>query len=111
MIKRRAVLDPPDSPAYRALREEFLVRRGIQFALFRDGGGLTVQQTTYLDNFGAPIYLALRSWEEPVEMWNRFEQDPLWGHLVHGQDVRIYFWKGNIRDILKDLEATKGHAH
>jgi hypothetical protein len=81
------------------------VRRGIQFALFRDGGGLTVQQTAYLDHFGAPIYMAVRSWEEPVAMWDRFENDPLWGHLVHGKDIRVYYWKGNVR------EATKGLAN
>jgi hypothetical protein len=101
VIPHRAVLDPPDSPAYRALREEFLVRRGIQFALFRDGGGLTVQQTAYLDHFGAPIYMSLRSWEEPVQMWDRFENDPLWGHLVHGKDIRVYFWKGNVREAVQ----------
>jgi len=92
VIPFRAVLAPPDGSAYRGLREEFLVRRRIQLALFRDGTPLTEPQKAYLDNFGAPLYLAVRRWEERDEVWNRFENDPKWVPWFKNGEIRIYRW-------------------
>jgi hypothetical protein len=94
VVPRRAVLAPPDSPAYRALRDEFLVRRAIQLALFRDDGTLTAGQRTYLDQFGAPLFLAVHRWEERDEVWNRFEDNPRWAPWFKNPEIRIYKWRG-----------------
>jgi hypothetical protein len=95
VVPFRAVLDPPDSPAYRALREEFLVRRGIQLTLFRDSGVLSEAQRAYLDNFGAPLYLVVHRWEESDAVWERFGQDPRWDRWFLNDEVKIYRWKGS----------------
>ena len=94
VVSRRAVMAPPPTPAYQALREEFLVRRAIQLALFRDGGTLSEAQRAYLTSFDAPLLLVVRRWEESDAVWERFERDPLWDPAFRNAEVRIYWWRG-----------------
>lgn len=95
VVPFRAVLDSPHGDAYGTIRDEFLVRRGIQLALFRDGGKLSDLQRTYLDNFGAPLYLVVRHWEESEDNWIRFDKDSAWIPRFKNDEIKIYRWRGS----------------
>jgi hypothetical protein len=77
------------SAALHVLMEEFAIRRGIQYALYGPGD-IDAAQRLYLENFGAPIYLLVRSDESPRDVWDGFRNRPRWAETFANRQVRIY---------------------
>lgn len=78
-----------ESPALTALREEFLVRRGIQDALF-ESGELDATQRQYLAGFSAPLYLLVRRSELLDAVWFGFMARPAWSEAFANHEMRLY---------------------
>jgi hypothetical protein len=76
-------------PAMSAMREEFMVRRGIQDALF-ESGELDESQLEYLSSFAAPLFLLLRRSEVPDPVWFGFLSRHEWVEDWSNHEMRLY---------------------
>lgn len=79
-------------PAVAAIREEFLVRRGIVDALFGHRT-LSPAQRRYLDSFRVPLVLVVRRREVDEITWDRFAGDRDWTRTFGNDEVHLYRWR------------------
>jgi hypothetical protein len=86
-----AAVATPVAPALASVRDEFLVRRGIQRTLY-GGGALTPVQRGYLDTFEVPLYLWVPRDGVSAAVWDSLGNGAGWERAFHNADVRVYRW-------------------
>ena len=86
-----AAVAVPATPALANVRDEFLVRRGIQRALY-GGGSLTATQRTYLDAFQVPLFLWVPRDGVSPALWDTLGLGRGWERTFRNAEVRVYRW-------------------